>query len=435
MIVFEIRTSAFITAAAVLTTSVNAWLPNTEPHALNERDNETFVYPLRTEPNNKRWLPATKKIRGVNLGSLFIYEPWIDSQEWANTGCEGEKSDFDCVMNKGQDITDKNFQAHWKRWINQTDLDEMLSYGLNTIRVPLGYWLKEDLVDDSEHFPKLTFGGWFGILDSTLWLGKRSRLLHHSLNKFIAYANCKNSLHGVPGAQESNQPFTGQYAPTVGFYSDYNYGRAIEWLEWMTDIIHTKKEYRNVGMLGLVNEPLNWDKAVDSLRKTYYPKACSAIRKVEDKLKVTSNNRLHIHMMGSLWGSGKPTEFLRDTSFTAFDDHRYLKWDTSVEASHGAYIKKSCSDDRNTDGPTIVGEWSLAVPDDVEKTDAWNPQTQKEFYTKWFSAQVHAYEENTLGWVFWTWEASLGDDYRWSYRDAARAGVIPKDLDSLPSVC
>ncbi|KAM0077056.1 hypothetical protein ACKRZS_011210 [Fusarium odoratissimum] len=393
---FEIRTSAFITAAAVLTTSVNAWLPNTEPHALNERDNETFVYPLRTEPNNKRWLPATKKIRGVNLGSLFVYEPWIDSQEWANTGCEGEKSDFDCVMNKGQDITDKNFQAHWKRWINQTDLDEMLSYGLNTIRVPLG-------------------------------------------------------LHGVPGAQESNQPFTGQYAPTVGFYSDYNYGRAIEWLEWMTDIIHTKKEYRNVGMLGLVNEPLNWDKAVDSLRKTYYPKACSAIRKVEDKLKVTSNNRLHIHMMGSLWGSGKPTEFLRDTSFTAFDDHRYLKWDTSVEASHGAYIKKSCSDDRNTDGPTIVGEWSLAVPDDVEKTDAWNPQTQKEFYTKWFSAQVHAYEENTLGWVFWTWEASLGDDYRWSYRgelrfpkrttrslivvDAARAGVIPKDLDSLPSVC
>ncbi|KAL5597795.1 hypothetical protein FOBRF1_011588 [Fusarium oxysporum] len=411
---FEIRTSAFITAAAVLTTSVNAWLPNTEPHALNERDNETFVYPLRTEPNNKRWLPATKKIRGVNLGSLFIYEPWIDSQEWANTGCEGENSDFDCVMNKGQDITDKNFQAHWKRWINQTDLDEMLSYGLNTIRVPLGYWLKEDLVDDSEHFPK---GG-----------------LEY-LTQLCAYANCKNSLHGVPGAQESNQPFTGQYAPTVGFYSDYNYGRAIEWLEWMTDIIHTKKEYRNVGMLGLVNEPLNWDKAVDSLRKTYYPKACSAIRKVEDKLKVTSNNRLHIHMMGSLWGSGKPTEFLRDTSFTAFDDHRYLKWDTSVEASHGAYIKKSCSDDRNTDGPTIVGEWSLAVPDDVEKTDAWNPQTQKEFYTKWFSAQVHAYEENTLGWVFWTWEASLGDDYRWSYRDAARAGVIPKDLDSLPSVC
>ncbi|KLO88267.1 SPR1-exo-1,3-beta-glucanase precursor [Fusarium fujikuroi] len=303
------RTTTFITAVVALTASANAWLPNTETHALNDHDNEIFVYPLRTEPNNKRWVPAAKKIRGVNLGSLFIFEPWIDSQEWANS-----------------------------------------------------------------------------------------------------------FLHGAPGAQEPNQPFTGQYAPTVGFYSDQYYERAIEWLEWMTDMIHTKKEYRNVGMLELVNEPLNWDNAVASLRKTYYPKAYSAIRKVEDKLKVTSNNRLHIQMMGSLWGSGKPTEFLSDTSFTAFDDHRYLKWDTSVEASHEAYIEKSCSDDRNTDGPTIVGEWSLAVPDDVEKTNAWNPHTQKGFYTKRFSAQVHAYEKHTLGWVFWTWKANLGDDYRWSYR-------------------
>ncbi|KAF5633055.1 murein transglycosylase [Fusarium sp. NRRL 52700] len=399
------RKTTFLTAVMTLTGSANAWLPSIEPRTSNERDNEIFVYPLRTDPNSKRWLPATKKIRGVNLGSLVIYEPWIDSQEWSNTGCEGGKSEFDCVMNKGQDIADRNFQAHWKRWINQTDLDEMLSYSLNAIRVPLGD------------------RGFYIILD----------------------------LHGAPGAQEPNQPFTDQYAPTVGFYSDRNYGRAIEWLEWMTDIIHTKKEYRNVDMLELVNEPLNWDNAVDSLRKTYYPKTYSAIRNVEDKLKVTSNNHLHIQMMGSLWDSGKPTEFLNDTSFTAFDDHRYLKWDTSVEVFYEAYIEKSCSDDRNTDGPTIVGEWSLAVPDDVEKTDAWDPQTQKAFYTKWFSAQVHSYEMHTLGWVFWTWKANLGDDYRWSYRgelqfpkpktrslkvvDAARAGVIPKDLDSLPSVC
>lgn len=195
-------------------------------------------------------------------------------------------------MNKGQDIADKNFQAHWKRWINQTDLDEMLSYGLNTIRVPLGYWLKEDLVDDSEHFPKVhdNIISWYAVANIwrvvwNTWLNSvvgqaieaSTSFSSKSLNKFIAYANCKNSLHGAPGAQEPNQPFTGQYAPTVGFYSDYNYGRAIEWLEWMTDIIHTKKEYHNVGMLGLVNEPLNWDKAVDSLRKTYYPKACSVL--------------------------------------------------------------------------------------------------------------------------------------------------------------
>lgn len=146
--------STILTALAVLASSANAWLPSQEFQGLKERDGDIFTYPLRFG-NDKRWLPASKKIRGVNLGSLFVYEPWIDSQEWAKTRCEGEKSEFDCVLNKGQDAADKNFQAHWKNWINQSDLDEMLSYGLNTIRVPLGYWLKEDLVDKSEHFPKV----------------------------------------------------------------------------------------------------------------------------------------------------------------------------------------------------------------------------------------------------------------------------------------
>ncbi|KAM6519491.1 hypothetical protein FALCPG4_013122 [Fusarium falciforme] len=412
-------TSSLFTALAALASSAHAWLPTDNSHVgPNKRDVTLFTYPLQPG-SNKRWLPSSNKIRGVNLGSLFVYEPWIDGQEWANTGCEGEKSEFDCVMNKGQDSADKAFQEHWKRFITQEDLDEMASYGLNTIRVPLGYWLKEDLVDASEHFPK---GGLDYLTQLCGWASDRG---------FYIILD----LHGAPGAQEPNQPFTGQYAPSVGFYNDYNYGRAVEWLEWITDIIHTKNEYRNVGMLEIVNEPLNWDKAVDSLRNTYYPNAYKAIRKVEDNLKVATNDRVHIQMMGSLWGSGNPTEFLDDTSFTAFDDHRYLKWDTSVEVSQSAYIQKSCQDDRNTDGPTIVGEWSIAVPDNVEQTDAWKPQSQKDFYSKWFAAQVHAYEQHTLGWVFWTWKTNLGDDYRWSYRDAARAGVIPKDLNSLPSVC
>lgn len=58
-------------------------------------------------------------------------------------------------MNNGQDTADTNFQAHWRRFINETDLNDMVNYGLNTVRIPLGYWLKESLVDSSEHFPKV----------------------------------------------------------------------------------------------------------------------------------------------------------------------------------------------------------------------------------------------------------------------------------------
>lgn len=100
------------------------------------------------------WLPD-HKLRGVNVGTLFVYEPWIDSQEWSNMGCSGQKSEFDCVMSIGQDAANTAFQKHWDSWIGAADLDEMKSYGLNTIRVPLGYWFKEDLVDSSEHFAKV----------------------------------------------------------------------------------------------------------------------------------------------------------------------------------------------------------------------------------------------------------------------------------------
>jgi glucan endo-1,6-beta-glucosidase len=67
-----------------------------------------------------------------------------------------------------------------------------------------------------------------------------------------------------------NQPFTGQYNPNADFYNDYNYGRAVEWLRWITEIVHTDDAYRSVGMIQVINEPLHWDSAVDSLRSSFY---------------------------------------------------------------------------------------------------------------------------------------------------------------------
>jgi hypothetical protein len=157
-------------------------------------------------------------------------------------------------------------------------------------------------------------------------------------------------------------------------------------------------------------------------------------------------------MMDKLWGSGDPNQYLNDLYYAAYDDHRYLKWDTSVDVSHDSYISDSCNDNRDSNTPTIVGEWSLAVPDDVQSTSNWDPSSNTDFYKKWFAAQVHSYEKQQ-GWVFWTWKAQL-NDYRWSYQgesapvgrvgkrvaanmtlDAVKSGVIPKDLNSLESVC
>jgi glucan endo-1,6-beta-glucosidase len=225
-------------------------------------------------------------------------------------------------------------------------------------------------------------------------------------------------MHGAPGAQVAKNSFTGQFAPSPGFYNDYQYGRGVQFVEWLARLIHNTSEMRNVGMIELVNEPTSWDQAVPSLRSTFYKNAYDAIRRAESGMSVTANNYLHIQMMGTIWGSGDPTQYLSNTYFTAFDDHRYLKWDTSVTVSHDAYIAKSCNDNRksNNQGPNIVGEFSISPPDNVEKSAGWEPNGNKAFYKSWFGAQVHSYEKYTDGWIFWTWKAQLGDDYRWSYR-------------------
>ena len=91
---------------------------------------------------------------------------------------------------------------------------------------------------------------------------------------------------------------THQLAPSPGFYVDDQYERAYKFLEWMTNIIHTNNNYRNVGMLEIVNEPeQSQNSDTDSMRRQYYPTAWQRIRAAEDALEIAGQDRLHIQMM------------------------------------------------------------------------------------------------------------------------------------------
>jgi aryl-phospho-beta-D-glucosidase BglC (GH1 family) len=221
-----------------------------------------------------------------------------------------------------------------------------------------------------------------------------------------------------------------QYAPSAGFYVDWQFERALKFLEWMTNKIHTSSNFRSVGMLEIINEPIQDPGSVGSMRSSYYPSAFQRIRAAEAALGIPAANELHIQMMNAKWGSGDPTQFLTDQYYAAYDDHRYIKW-SGIATSQANYISTSCADDRGGNWPTIVGEWSLSVPDDVQWNSDWNPYQEpgRTFYRRWFAAQVIAYERQ-FGWIYWSWKSELGD-LRWSYSEAVAAGVVPTDLNSV----
>ncbi|KAK0512328.1 hypothetical protein JMJ35_005456 [Cladonia borealis] len=371
-----------------------------------------------------RWLPASGKIRGVNLGSQFIVEPWMASNEWNEMGCGSTKSEFDCVSQLGQANANSAWAEHWSTWTTKDDITEMQSYGLNTIRIPVGYWIREDLVySNSEHFPQ---GGLQYLEQICGWAS--------DAGMYIII-----DLHGAPGAQVAGNPDTGQLAPSPGFYIEYQYERAYEFLEWMTNIIHTNNNYRNVGMLEVVNEPeQGQDSDTNSMRQQYYPTAWQRIRAAEDALEIAGQNRLHIQMMNAKWGSGDPNQYLTNDTFAAYDDHRYLKWsddnsinDPGTGQTLAAYLKESCIDDRSGNWPTVVGEFSLSVADNLQYQPDFTPDSNVAWYQKWFAAQIIAYEKQE-GWIFWSWKADwIGgvNDWRWSYQAAVAAGAIPEDLN------
>lgn len=125
----------------------------------------------RQHESHRRWTPGRVPLRGVNLGSQFIIEPWLNSAEWAAMGCDGAPSEFDCVMRLGRDNADAVFKKHWEEWIQESDFNEMLDAGLNTVRIPIGYWMYDAIVDSaSEYFPR---GGLEHLLRVCGWASDR----------------------------------------------------------------------------------------------------------------------------------------------------------------------------------------------------------------------------------------------------------------------
>lgn len=355
------------------------------------------VHPAVSSGNTSAPIPA--RMRGVNLGALFVFEPWIDEAEWSRIGCGGQASEFDCGKALGQTGVNNAMKMHWESYYTQDDFTQMKALGLNSVRIPVGYWMREDIVDRaSEPFPEggfaylVTICGWASDAGLTI-------IMDH---------------HGAPGAQVASNADTGQNNPNPGFYTSANYERSYKFLEWMAQKIHTTPEMRNVAFLEILNEP-EQNNAPTSMRQTFYPTAITRIRAAETALKVTAANQLNIMMMNKvcemparpvidmqliksqLWGSGDPKQYLGSDTGLAFDDHRYLKWAYQQAQTKDAYMQTACSDNRGSPGetPTITAEWSMSAPLDgsQQSSPEWDPKKNVDWYLGWFSAATRNFEK------------------------------------------
>ncbi|KAK7526402.1 glucan endo-1,6-beta-glucosidase B [Phyllosticta citriasiana] len=393
---------------------VRAWLPSSAPSSAS----------LSAFANS-----GTIKIRGVNAGSQYILEPWMAADVWQNTlGCGDAQAERQCVettYNGDMDAAGAAWQTHWDSWITQDDIRQMVAYGLNTIRIPVGFWMKEDLLNEYERFPR---GGFDHLVKFCGWAS--------DAGLYIII-----DLHGLPGRQVANNAFTGDYQSTTGFYqSDYESERAYEFLSWMTNQTHTNNAFRNVGTIEIVNEPKREDSGdTQWLVEHYYGSAIDAVTGAEEALGVADAARLHIAVMDDLWGSGpSPSTALTTTQLSRllYDDHNYQH--SPITECGGALVcalSYTCSESVgqgnrvDSQTPKFVGEWALKLDQLAGKEEE-----NREFFEQYFAAQMDMYER-TSGWVYWSWKvvgnANFTDALQWGYSNAVTAGIIDPDLNAM----
>ncbi|KAI0249698.1 glycoside hydrolase family 5 protein [Lactifluus subvellereus] len=440
-----------------------------------------FLVFIRTRSAATSHIPD--KIYGVNLGSWLLLEPWMLPNEWVAMGGEICDKCSTCISSEFDfakaypDTVDEKFAEHWSTWFTQDDVNTLKKAGINTVRVPLGYWIVEAIVNRAtESYPR----GGIKFLSSGL--------------KMLRDANVKVILdhHGLPGVQSPGQMFTGRCTDDVQFYTDYNYGRALTWTAVMTALSHLHPNFESVFSIEAVNEPImnatqtpgygdfqkNFVKTVravellleipvegysalqgissDGDMSTRLANACTTdspgLFDPESVVVKALTEAVSI-LPGIIQDLGSPLDF--DTVFSfmdilwqynnpsnpadaaigpqSYDHHLYYRLgiaDNNTEA----YLRDICNRNdfqRDTTfgvSPVWVGEWALSTQFDA--TD--------DFLRKWADAQKLAYSQGA-GWLFWNFKIENTSSLarQWSYIEGLRRGYLTMDPSQVndPNVC
>ncbi|KAL1677078.1 glycoside hydrolase superfamily [Schizophyllum commune] len=415
-----------------------------------------LVLPLVFSSHATASIRDGKDVYGVNLGSWLVLEPWMLPQEWLDMGGQDCLDCSQCIRSEFAfvkaypDTADQIFNEHWSTWFNQEDVDELVRLGINTVRIPLGYWLIEDLVErDTEFYPR---GGLQQLRRGLLQLKEAGIdvILDH---------------HALPGVQSPNQMFTGNCTTNVQFYTPYNYRRALLWTAIMTVLSHLDPAFASVVSIEAVNEPI-MDATQTPGYGDFQKQFVRTVRVVERALGIGAwsgqSQRLRRH-----WGiqtrQEDPISALRaaisaDASVTddgdllhftgpnpaeaadgpqVYDNHLYYSFGGVADANEEAYMHSICNLQRVPDdaalgnSPLVFGEWGL--PTQFSATD--------EFLVKWADAQKLAYTQGA-GWIFWNFKIERSKlagnlSRQWSYFDGVDRGYLTVDPSQLhdPHVC
>eukprot|EP01060_Flectonema_neradi_P039067 TRINITY_DN845_c0_g1_i1.p1 TRINITY_DN845_c0_g1~~TRINITY_DN845_c0_g1_i1.p1 ORF type:complete len:633 (+),score=129.61 TRINITY_DN845_c0_g1_i1:56-1954(+) len=401
--------------------------------------------PWRTAP----WVKYinNEPIRGVNIGGLFVLEPWINPgiTEWGDDVRDQLTYSQEAKKNT---TMERVLKDHWKNWYQPADFQKIKKdMQLNTIRLPLGWWYFAELAN----------------ISSGDYIVPEEKLtdINHPINQVMKNATEAGlkviiDLHGAPCSQNGldnsgnksmdlNQDNWGDAWLYTKSCMDDTHVVLESMSHWIIEILPTMKVNETVIMLELVNEPWVFDD-ISLVRDFYF----NMLNRIRTKTCTTTcppgywDYKTLPLLFHDAFRHFPWTWLLRHYELTNvfMDTHLYHAFNIADVASDseacdrqkmtiteniacqydGLLTFKTC-----TSVPVFVGEWSLAIdncmgflngsPQKPKTRNNWNagqcrPDDLKArteslwwdvHYSNFAARQIYTYEQQ-LGWSFWTFK-------------------------------
>eukprot|EP00325_Prymnesiales_sp_UTEX-LB-985_P000943 CAMPEP_0174705944 /NCGR_PEP_ID=MMETSP1094-20130205/8973_1 /TAXON_ID=156173 /ORGANISM="Chrysochromulina brevifilum, Strain UTEX LB 985" /LENGTH=409 /DNA_ID=CAMNT_0015904163 /DNA_START=108 /DNA_END=1337 /DNA_ORIENTATION=+ len=399
------------------------------------------------DPTAQEWAWRHLEIRGVNLGGWLLAERWLvggDAPYIQTTCCDHvlnpyDSSTLDCRQ-QGVDPAsdpimcqdDERALSEWRRrnqsvhtvmafrnaFITADDFALMSSYGLNSVRIPIGHWVV------IPHYPYIHGRGLSYIDDAVRWAKE------YNLTVLL-------DLHGAVGSQNGKQ--TSGLEDWSWRPSDFNKTATLQVLRTLASRYANETHVIAIELLNEAEIPIS-----DLL--PFYQKASDIVREYmpAGRVAVVINLFYIYEVMTVAWAS--LNWYLPSSRYPniVYDLHLYYtfaakgaKWVGLQFWTSRVLVEIQTALLSVTGRPSFVGEWSLAIPTSAKTQSGkdWEALSQDErveLRTAFASRQIAAMTRGSrVGGYFWTWLAPVSGP-SWSYRKAIEGGYISKAQWSAP---
>ncbi|TIA91573.1 hypothetical protein E3P99_00974 [Wallemia hederae] len=344
-----------------------------------------------------------RKQRGVNLGSWFVLERWLGSHPYRHAARPGQ-SDHDVARGSHAQET---MEQHYEEWIKEHDFEWLSSVGVNTVRIPIGYY----------HFSKYLGAAY---LDGTEFEGLAHVFQNtmHYIERAVDWAEKYNigvhfDLHSAPGKQ-NHDDHSGRSGPEIRMWKKRNIEVLMQVLRFLVGHFSNRD---NVVAIELINEPAN----NDDLLNLY------------NDILAQARSITHPHFplaIGDAWDTGFYAGVVgQRKDFVILDHHLYRCFtEDQISASafdhtgrcHAEYLDFLNDAKAKSRDSLIIGEWSGGL-----NPRSMHGHNHHEMVKMWSHAQLELYEKTAAGYFFWTYRKEWGGDVCWDFREAIKQGTLP----------